>query len=114
MYVTLERRGKVVNMLKAGNDISFKKKRRFSQVAGHNDTTVDRVLNRQALWSPPKRFMREEASQIVELPQPGSESWPHRRDEVMEMQEERKSPDSEPVVNRHDGDDELDEFELGL
>ena len=32
----------------------------------------------------------------------------------MEMQEERKSPDSEPVVNRHDGDDELDEFELGL
>ena len=47
--VTLERHGKVVNMLKAGNDISFKKKRRFSQVAGHNDTTVDRVLNRQAL-----------------------------------------------------------------
>ena len=85
----------MVNLLKAGTDIMFKKKRRLSQVAGQHDQAVDSVLSRHShLRSPPKRFMTEEGQREVPLRQPLSDSRARVRDEPMEMEEERKTPEA--------------------
>ena len=105
----------MVNLLKAGTDIMFKRKRRLSQVAGQHDQAVDSVLSRHShLRSPPKRFMTEEGQREVQLRQPLSDSRARVRDEPMEMEEERKTPESDRAGGRSAQQDDVGEFELGF
>ena len=101
-------------MLKTGTNLMVRKKRRFTEMAGEQDRTVDRILDRHGLRSPPKRMVTVEGSRLVQLRQPGSESRVRVQDEPMEMQEERKTPESDRGGGRSAQQDDVGEFELGF